>query len=255
MRFDVPKVEMVSVELIEVSHGRRSVDPDSVSKLAASMSSIGLRTPITVRYFADRQSACGTDDSFILIAGRHRLEAAKSLGWEEIPCFSLTDEPDDQARLWEIAENLHRADLTALERAENIAEWIRLADKVQSAQVAQNESKRADGRGHRAEGGVSSAAREIGVERTTAERSKTIAALSDEAKEAARDVGLGDNQTALLAVARAPGSAVDTVLPGTRTARNANTHGFVINSQIRDMLSKRLSGSGFSVPRSLNNII
>ena len=45
----------------------------------------------------------------------------------------------------EIAENLHRADLTALERDEHIAEWIRLAD-LQSAQLAQIETKRADGR-------------------------------------------------------------------------------------------------------------
>ena len=31
-----------------------------------------------------------------------------------------------EARLWEIAENLHRAELTALERAEHISQWIKL---------------------------------------------------------------------------------------------------------------------------------
>ena len=62
---------------------------------------------------------------------------------------------------WEIVENLHRADLTELERKEQTAEWIRLADAeeigagdLQLAQVAPIESKREDGRGHRHEGGM-----------------------------------------------------------------------------------------------------
>ena len=40
------------------------------------------------------------------------------------------------ARLWEIAENLHRADLTALERDRELAEWIRLTDERLKAQPA-----------------------------------------------------------------------------------------------------------------------
>jgi hypothetical protein len=36
-------------------------------------------------------------------------------------------------RLWEIAENLHRADLTEAERRQHIAEWVKLtAEKVLS---------------------------------------------------------------------------------------------------------------------------
>jgi ParB-like nuclease domain len=58
-------------------------------------------------------------------SGGHRLAAVKRLGLEYIECFVVENESDDQARLWEIAENLHRAELTALERAEQIAEWIR----------------------------------------------------------------------------------------------------------------------------------
>jgi hypothetical protein len=36
------------------------------------------------------------------------------------------------ARLWEIAENLHVAELTELERAEHVTEWIRLAELSRS---------------------------------------------------------------------------------------------------------------------------
>jgi hypothetical protein len=84
---------------------------------------------------------------------------------------------------------LHRSELTALERAENIAEWVKLTDKL--AQVGQVSK---GGRGN--EGGIAAAARELGVERKVADRADKIAALSDEAKEAARDAGLDDNQTA-----------------------------------------------------------
>lgn len=64
--------------------------------------------------------------------------------------------------MWEIAENLHRADLTVLEREEHRTEWIRLAN-VQSPQHGEIESKRADRRGHRHEGGIAAAGRELGI--------------------------------------------------------------------------------------------
>lgn len=38
----------------------------------------------------------------------------------------VMDADETQCRLWEIAENLHRAELSALERDEHVAEWIRL---------------------------------------------------------------------------------------------------------------------------------
>ena len=60
-------------------------------------------------------------------SGHHRLEAAKSLGWESL--HGIIIEGDATAgRLAEIAENLHRAELTALERAEHVSEWVRLTD-------------------------------------------------------------------------------------------------------------------------------
>ena len=43
---------------------------------------------------------------------------------DEIPVVAEMGSELD-ARLWEVAENLHRAELTALERAEHISQWIR----------------------------------------------------------------------------------------------------------------------------------
>ncbi|VTZ27245.1 conserved hypothetical protein [Methylocella tundrae] len=131
---------------------------------------------------------------YALVAGAHRLAAAKKLGWSEIPCLTLYDEPDEQARLWEIAENLHRAELTALERSELISEWIGLTDKVGQLAPPLGGIQPNDK-------GVRRAVRELGIERTEARRSDKIAGLSPEAKAAAREVGLDDNQSALLTAA------------------------------------------------------
>jgi hypothetical protein len=45
------------------------------------------------------------------------MEACRRLGHQFVECV-LFDGTEIDARMWEIAENLHRADLTAQERAE-----------------------------------------------------------------------------------------------------------------------------------------
>ena len=94
----------------------RALDRESVERLKESISRIGLKTPISVR-----SSAQG----WTLVAGRHRLAACIELGINQIPVIAETSS-ELEARLWEIAENLHRAELTALERAEHISQWIKL---------------------------------------------------------------------------------------------------------------------------------
>lgn len=57
------------------------------------------------------------DGSFVLIAGGHRLEAAKRLGWEEIEAKVWTDVTDDWAAIMEIDDNLAGAEMNALDTA------------------------------------------------------------------------------------------------------------------------------------------
>ncbi len=181
------KTEFLNTEDIIVGARARSLNAAAVEPLAASLSKIGLRTPITVRMADD----AGFSDP-VLVTGLHRLQAAKLLGWQEIECFVVEHESEDLARMWEIAENLHRAELTVLERDEQIAEWVRLSDKhAQSAQVSAK-----GGRG--VEGGFSKASRELGIDRDDARRATKVAGLTQEAKDAAREVGLDDNRSALL---------------------------------------------------------
>jgi ParB-like chromosome segregation protein Spo0J len=175
----------IAIDDIIVGDGRRDLNAETVRKLADSIEKLGLRHPITVRR---------RNGGYILVAGRHRLEACKKLGRDYIAASIVTMTNDD-ARLWEISENLHRTELTKLERDENIAEWIKITERVsvQSAPKPQ---------GGRPEGGISAAARELGIDETDAKRAVKVGSISDEAKEAARDAGLDDNRSALLAVAK-----------------------------------------------------
>ena len=68
----------VNVNDIKINPGRRSVSQDGIEELAFSISEIGLLNPITL-----------TAD-YTLVAGLHRLEAVKSLGWSDVEC-TITD--------------------------------------------------------------------------------------------------------------------------------------------------------------------
>ncbi len=192
------KVEIINSEFIKIGPRHRELREEQVSSLMQSISKIGLKTPITVR------QPTGDEDVY-LVAGGHRLEACKRLGMDAIEAFVVENDDEDAARMWEIAENLHRAELTALERSEHVSEWIRLAEKIavnpQFSQNAKNETKRSDGRGHRQESGINLAARSLNIDKDTAYRSVKVASLTDEAKEAAREEGLDDNRSALLEAA------------------------------------------------------
>lgn len=131
----------------------------------------------------------------ILVAGRHRIEVARRLGWTDIDTLVLDGDETD-ARLWEIAENLHRAELTVQERADHIAEWIAItAEKVGQLDPLS--------RGRGIQGGVRAATRELGVERMEARRAIKIASITHEARQAADTAGLV-SQRARLEIASAP---------------------------------------------------
>lgn len=175
----------ITISDIDIPTGRRDVNAASVKRLAESIDKLGLRHPITVREKGER---------YVLVAGRHRIDAFKKLGREHIPA-TIVKMTNDEARLWEIAENLHRSDLSKLERDEQVSEWIKITERV---------SRQIDAKPHggRPEGGTRAAARELGIDEADARRAVQVASLSDEAKDAARDEGLDNNRSAMLAAAR-----------------------------------------------------
>ena len=89
----------IPIYQINVNAGRREADQEAVQKLADSIFKVGLLNPITV------------DQEYTLIAGLHRLEAAKRLGWTEIKC-TVSNLEGLEAELAEIDENFVRKDLS-----------------------------------------------------------------------------------------------------------------------------------------------
>lgn len=125
--------QLVHVDDVFIIRPRREVDADAVASLAESIKRIGLQTPITVQFDEtlpdpDTGKPMG---AYALIAGRHRLEACRKLGMEYIPAIVRDDEINDEidAEMWEIAENLHRADLTKEERDRAIRRYAELLSK------------------------------------------------------------------------------------------------------------------------------
>jgi ParB-like chromosome segregation protein Spo0J len=122
------KTYEIDVDDVICGERHRSLNPETIRSLAESMKVIGLNQPISV-WFDD-------GDYPHLIAGFHRLEAAKSLGWDEIDVIGVDLSPIDR-ELWEIDENLFRADLTPAEEAQHLARRKELWEKREKTQVGQ----------------------------------------------------------------------------------------------------------------------
>jgi ParB-like chromosome segregation protein Spo0J len=134
----------------------------------------------------------------VLVTGRHRLAAAKSLDWTEIDAFFISGDKTNR-RLWTIAENLYRAGLTVLQRADLAAEWGRaIKRRSEDAEVAKPGGRQPG------EKGLSKEAEQVGITREQVRRSRAIAGISAKAKKAAKAKGVANNQRALLEVANEP---------------------------------------------------
>lgn len=110
-------MDVVRIPLAEARRmGGRKLDAATVSTLKDSMAAIGLLSPIVVTH-AVRNDGPTKVDTYSIVAGRHRVEAARELGWTEIDAIVL--ELDAQhAELCEIDENLARAELSPAQRAQ-----------------------------------------------------------------------------------------------------------------------------------------
>lgn len=111
--FGPPKVMWLGLGGIAHVNRLRPLDRENVRRIADSMQEVGLINPITVR----EQDGTG----YWLIAGLHRLEAARLLKWDAIAAIVISADAV-KARLAEIDENLMRGELTPAERAIHIAE-------------------------------------------------------------------------------------------------------------------------------------
>lgn len=102
------------INSIIIPSRRRAANADKVAGIAASIKEIGIINPVTL-----------SGDGHLL-AGLHRVEACRLLGWQEIPAQLVEGLNALQAELVEIDENLIRNDLSPLQQGE----WLNRRDAV-----------------------------------------------------------------------------------------------------------------------------
>jgi hypothetical protein len=137
----------VRVEYVKFPENHRTIDDLTVAGLAESIQLLGLQHPIIVQRISE--FVCE------LVAGAHRLSAVKMLGWERIQVRVVDSET---AELLNISENMHRSELSQLERSEHIIKWIELRRGGRPSQPLRGGRQPNDL-------GNSEVARELGVDR------------------------------------------------------------------------------------------
>lgn len=158
------RVERVYLDGIETGERLRPLDPERVAAMQASIREIGLRTPLTVM-----SKLNGDDTRMILVAGHHRLEALRANGDDAAPCFVIDDDEID-AKLWEIAENLYRSDLSKEQRDEHIRLYAKLLSEKEEREKPTQAAhvSAAGGRGNKSI--ATKVAEQVGLHRDTVKR-------------------------------------------------------------------------------------
>lgn len=188
------ETKIVPVADVVVGRRKRPLDEARVAGLEGSIAAVGLLQPIVVT------------DTLGLVAGRHRLEAVRRLGWQSIPARIA---PLDalRAELAEIDENLIRQELTALEEAEHLQRRVEILEALgERAQVGWNGNQHTP-----AVGGdtvsppktTSGIAAEMGLGERSAQRRLQIARdIAADVKETIAATPLADRTRDLLDLAR-----------------------------------------------------
>jgi ParB/RepB/Spo0J family partition protein len=97
--------QAIALERIQVAANVRELDPEHVDALAGSIRLQGMLVPVVVR---------PADEGFELVAGFHRVAAARSLGLGEVPVVVREAETEDADRA---VENIARKQLNPYEEA------------------------------------------------------------------------------------------------------------------------------------------
>ena len=203
----------IKISEIKINPGRRDTQQRNVEELARSIAAVGLMNPITV-----------TQDN-TLIAGLHRLEAVKLLGWTEIEC-TVSDADGLQAELAEIDENFVRAGLSHRELGDLLLRRKELYEAIhpetrqgqRNGQTAKNDKLTVLA----AKPFSEDTADKLGISKRTVERLvQTAANLTPEAKKTIRDAGDKITKGDALKISRLPpdqqeeAAAVLTIAPPT----------------------------------------
>ena len=121
----------LNVNEIIVKNRKRQADDGKVVEIMESIKEIGLLNPVSVNK---------TAEGYILVAGLHRLTAYKRLGYNRIQAV-IVDMDDIHSELAEIDENLIRAELHYLDRAEMLKRRQEIYEELHPAAKAEEKRK------------------------------------------------------------------------------------------------------------------
>lgn len=183
---------------ISISTRLRDLNEDLARVISGSIAEYGLMNPITVR--ATPRAKAG---SYTLIAGLHRLRATDLLGLETIDCFVLKADQSD-AQLLEIAENLHRNELSVIDRAVAVLKyrelWEERYGKIQKISARNPKGQVVPSESH---GFSDHTAIRLGLHPKTIKRLSQIALnLHANLRAAVKGTEIADNQSALLKLSK-----------------------------------------------------
>jgi len=192
---------LADITSIDASGRLRPVDEAHARWIAASMNEGGLIEPIIVRLHP-------TGNGLKLVAGAHRLRGGQINGDAQIAAIMI-EATDDEARQIEIDENLARRELTALERAEFLAERKRTYERLHPEAAHGKAKKPKKGAASPKDANFASfaafakdAAKQVGLSVRSVQLATQIASgLSPEAVDLIRGTRVADNQAQLQALA------------------------------------------------------
>lgn len=194
----------IDPNLVDVPAGRRKADPVWVRALADLFAVDGQKTPIQVIAAGER---------FNLVFGLHRLLAAKLVG---APIKAEVKSAEDFASaaaitLAEITENFARRELSALDRAVDIARWREIYEAAAGAVKRGRPSKLSqlvtisEEAAEQFAASFSDAARKaLGIDRMAVSRAMRIASIGADVRDRIALHAMADNQSELLALAAEP---------------------------------------------------
>lgn len=112
---DIPQLE-VALDRIQPNpdQARKSFDEEELARLSESVKSHGILQPLVVRLLGDQ---------YQLVAGERRLRAAHAAGLSAVP-VRVVDFNDQQTLEAALIENIHRADLNPIEKAQGFQEYL-----------------------------------------------------------------------------------------------------------------------------------
>lgn len=110
-------VEFVPIDSITV-RTRLRTDYGDIASLAESITDNGLLHPLVI------------DQDNVLICGGRRLRALRQLEFAEVPVRRWTVLDDTHRKAIELAENIHRKDLTEIEKSRDVVKAAELAREV-----------------------------------------------------------------------------------------------------------------------------